>query len=397
MPRYLQQRDTVVKSTSSKGKREWIVARSLCLYRLFDLTAIPAANRGEALKLQIRQWAPMKNYANYIVWQGELAQVWIWDAELVTTKQEGMRVATVIPEPLLRPTLPHGLQLLACIEGIEGQYWVNGVLLHSRFWMSAPDTKQWLEFQRLCGLSVETNLPPILETELAAKAWASHRKSIQHLALPQESVVVFVGVAGFLAVAIWYAVAIMKWQTAIKQVQTEVERLNIDATPILNARTQAMQHLLNIENLIKLNPYPTQLDLMAKIVANLPSPNHNLSGWRYELNRLSFTVVGNAIDPRQYVMNYERLDWFEQVKTETSREDQLTITMQLRPTTEYANAKPVSTQVVSAPISQPENTENTENEDPVITETIKIDPITNPEDFDWSKVPIPDFSKLRRN
>lgn len=389
--RYLHQRQQVIEPKNKTGKREWIIARSLCFYRLFDLTTIPAARRSEALKLKIRQWTPLPQYANYIVWQDAIAQVWIWDAQLQTETQQALNLksAYAIPETLIRPKLEEGIQLVQCVEGVEAQYWQDGILKHSRWWSTEPSLKQWIDFQRICSLDIDTEIPQPLNSQLAAKPWGYHRTSLNTLALQQESLWILLGLAIFIMTFAWYSVTIFKWQQAISQVEQEIEALNNDATPILTAKTQAIQNKQRVDKLINLNPYPYQLDLMGKIVENLPANQIQFITWRYELGKLYFTIEGDNLDPRQYVKAYEKVNWFESVKTEnTYKTNQLVVSMQVKPTTQYASAKPF--ELVKKEIEQAKPVG-----EQVITEKIDMEKATSSGEFNWDNVPIPDFNKLR--
>ncbi len=384
--RYLYQRQQVIAPQTKSGKREWIIARSLCFYRLFDLTTIPAARRGDALKLKIRQWTPLNQFANYIVWQGAFAQVWIWDAQAQLEQQQTLKIksAYAIPETLLHPKLQNGIQIVQCLEGVEAQYWQNDVLKHSRWWAEMPNLKQWVDFQRICSLNTDTTLPEPINLPLSNKPWAYHRTSINAVVLQQENIWVLFGLAVFIILFAWSSVKIIKWQQALVQVEQKIAQLNIDATPILTAKTRAIESKQAVDKLINLNAYPHQLDLMGKIIDNLPTEKVILITWRYELGQLNFTVQGDTLDPRQYVKAYESIDWFEEVKTENTRTtNQLIISMRVKPTTEIDSVKSTLLSDVQAKkVDEPK----------AITQ--KIEGI-DPDNFDWSQVPLPDFNKLR--
>lgn len=382
--RYLHKRQEVIEPNTKSGKREWIVARSLCFYRLFDLTTIPAARRSEALKLKIRQWTPLTQYANYIVWQGALAQVWIWDEKIQVEQQQEFKIksAYAIPETLLHPKQEEGAQLIQCMEGIEAQYWQDDILKHSRWWPTEPSLKQWADFQRTCSLAINTEIPQPMASALLNKPWGYHRTSINTIALQQESLWVLLGLAVFVIALAWYGVTIFKWQQAITQIEQQIETLSSDATPILTAKTKAMQGKQAVDKLVKLNPYPHQLDLMGAVVKNLPSNNVRLIAWKYELSRLSFTVEGDSLDPRKYVKAYEKMGLFDNVKTENTRKNnQLSIIMQVKAATANPNnAKPPTLPNKPKPAQ-------------VITDKIDVEKLKDKDDFDWGSIPIPEFKQ----
>ena len=109
-----------------KGRRDWVISRGLCHYRFFSLTDIPNARQDSVLQLKLKQWSPFQEYASYQVWQGGHVQVWIWDQQKLQNEltEIGLKRAIILPETLLhaRPSTDE-IQLLRCLEGVEGRIW----------------------------------------------------------------------------------------------------------------------------------------------------------------------------------------------------------------------------------------------------------------------------------
>ncbi|HEC84967.1 MAG: hypothetical protein DRR08_13490 [Candidatus Parabeggiatoa sp. nov. 2] len=331
--RYLQKRNEIVTPQSRKGRREWVISRSLCYYRLFSLTDIPAARRDSVLQLQIKQWSPFQDYASYIVWQGGQAQVWIWDKQqqqnLLT--ETGIKKATCLPESLLRTRCTKDtIQLLQCLEGFEGQIWIDGLLIGSRWWAQIPNETQWANFQRAHSLPASTEEPSPIEEALLKRPWGRSKKHFSRFKLFHERIWVTLGAAIFIVVLTWQTVSIWKWQQATEQLQTQIDELNENVAPILAARNQAFADKKQSEQILALAPYPSQLELMTQVAEKLPRRNTKLIEWFYQIGELRFTIETRRLDPTFYVKTFQALPLFRDVKAETGRKsNQIIISMQL--------------------------------------------------------------------
>ena len=332
--RYLQRRnDIVTPPTGIKGRREWVISRGLCYYRLFSLTDIPAARRDSVLQLKIKQWSPFKNYANYSIWRDGHAQVWIWDQQQQQNRlmEMGLKKATCFPETALqtRPTTDT-VQLLQCLEGVEGQIWKEGLLMGSRWWAQRPPETEWAHFQRAHSLPAAHNVPTPIEQPLLKRPWGRTKKRLSQFQLYQERIWVMGGTVIFTIVLTWQMISVWKWQQATEQLHAQIEELNESITPILTARNQAISEKTLLEQLLALTPDPSQLELMTKIAEKLPRQNTKLIQWFYQTGELRFTIETQKLDHTFYVETFQALPLFREVKAETGREpNQIIISMRL--------------------------------------------------------------------
>lgn len=337
-PRCLQRRNDIITPPGGAKKRsEWVISRSLCYYQLFSLEEIPNNRREDVLDLKIKQWAPFQEYGNYSVWQGKQVQVWIWDKEqqenLLT--ETGIKKVTTMPETVLRshPTTDT-IQLIQCIEGVEGQIWKDGLLKASRWWAEMPNEKEWELFQRNHSLPISESLPPLpLEEDLLKRPWGKpkrHSNRNQH----QERIMVILGATIFTALLTWQTISVWKWQQAIDNLQIQIEVLNKKIAPILVNRNQAIIEKKRCEQLLALAPHPSQLELMTEVLEKLPSKNKKtaLIGWFYQKGELRLTVETSQLDPTFYVKTFQKNPLFKEVnvKKGTGRKsNQMTINMKL--------------------------------------------------------------------
>jgi hypothetical protein len=333
-PRYLQQRHEIITPGGKTGRRQWIVARSLCHYRCFSLTDIPGSKQDSVLQLQIQQWAPFQEYANYIVWQENYAQVWIWDKQqqLASQLESGVKKATVLPESVLySPPLADSVQLLKCIEGFEGQIWQNGLLIGSRWWANNPSETEWVNFQRRHSLPANPNVPPPIEPVFLKRPWGQAKRRVGFKFLYRESLWVTLGIFTFTILYTWQGVSIWQWQQALVQLKTPLDNLTQEVAPILAARTQALSDQKKVEQLLDLIPYPSQLVLITQVAEFLPRQNTQLIEWHYQTGELQFTIETTQRDHTYYVENYQFIPFFQEVKAETGRQsNQIVLSMRLK-------------------------------------------------------------------
>ncbi len=338
--RYLQQRHELITPTHPKRNQpEWIIARSLCHYRLFKLTDIPLNRRDSVLKLQIQQWSPFANPGSYQVWQGTQVQVWIWDQDQQFNLQKELvlKKVKVLPETILRPPSSRdNLCLVSCLEGIEGQIWKDGQLIGSRWWLQLPSQTEWDRFQRAHGLAAQIERPEPLEIPLSKRPWGRHKTSQAHLALGLRLAVLGISIAMTVSLT-WYTVRIWQWQTAISQVEQQIEQLGEKVAPLLASRNQALLEQQHIQEISQFDTYPSQLELLSYVLQHLPS-GALMVHWLYRAGRLSFTIEMEQPDPIFFVKTYEESPLFEDVKTEVG-------------TGQYAKNLIISLRVLPKPIS----------------------------------------------
>ncbi|EIJ43496.1 hypothetical protein BegalDRAFT_2655 [Beggiatoa alba B18LD] len=331
--RYLQTHHEIIAPThNSSGRREWIIGRCLCHYHLFDLSDVPSHRWETVLTLKIRQWSPFSQYQCFITWQGTYAQVWVWEQapyqEALT--QQAVKPSITLPESVLyaRPKT-EGARLLACLTGVEGQVWQNGILIGSRWWSNPPTLLEWQRFQRAHALPLSHQIPTVENPPLLEKTWAKTHQLFSSTLLRQERVWFVLAGGLFIGLISWQGVNIWRWQQGLTTLKTEIDTLMGQASPILEARTATLADQQRLTQLLALNKQPSQLTLMAQVAETLPQ-KVKLVDWSYQTGRLKFTIEATAIDPRFYVEAFQALPNFHEVQTEAGRTaNQLVINTQI--------------------------------------------------------------------
>lgn len=328
--RYLQYTDGVSLLQNGRNGTQWVMARALCYFRCFDLSAVPARERDQALQLQIAQWSPVLDYGNYCAWKGDKVQVWLWDKTMqqVAQQAQGLKSAHCLPETLLHPIGSEGLRYVQLEQGLEAQIWAEGVLLASHWWAKPPTLFQWQRFLRTHRLALR-EIAEAQPVPWLSKAWARHKASLQSSRFLQEGLLL--GVIGSILVGFfaWSAVSLSKWQQAVADLNTQQSALSAQVEPILAQRRDALNQLQTVQTLLNLDAYPSTLALLNEVAKNLPQQSR-LIGFTYQPGKLSFTVHARKIDPRFYVNTFEKSPYFREVTTENGANPlQLVLKMQV--------------------------------------------------------------------
>src|SRR5207245_11156872 len=80
---FLQLRDGVERPVAWRGRRYWVVARSLCRFRLFPLGNVGRGNLKDVAALKARAWAPYQALGFHVHLTPDAARIWVWDAAQV--------------------------------------------------------------------------------------------------------------------------------------------------------------------------------------------------------------------------------------------------------------------------------------------------------------------------
>ena len=81
---------------------------------------------------------------------GAPSSIWSWNSNQ-SVGGESLRCPS-LPEPFCRKPMLTGTRLLRALEGFDGEIWINGSLVASRWWPREPDHGKWLEFVRSAGI-----------------------------------------------------------------------------------------------------------------------------------------------------------------------------------------------------------------------------------------------------
>jgi hypothetical protein len=324
---YLLTSSATREEESGGGRRTLLISRKLCRVLWYPKTGTAsAAKRMEMLKLQIERVSPFEQTGSHMDVGANSVTVWIWDQGAVeqAAARLGIKVSTltVLPETALQPALVDGLRLIQTTEGYEAQRWVGGSLTASRYWPEPPGEREWTLFQR--GASVTPQqmraLPPMAEPHQAwlAKPWTRSTGGVSIKLTGLNPRLFAVGVGALLLIALGY-------------VGTELGHIGIDLylmksrvaqqtkaiEPQLEARNAALDNRSAILAMRKLDPYPSQSWMMARVSEIMPHNDAHVVEWDFERGQLQLKVTaGLPLDTRFFVHSLEGVVGFSNVTAE---------------------------------------------------------------------------------
>ncbi len=323
-----------------------MLSRPLYRFARFELQTVPKPQRIQALELQIRQWTPFAKTGWYLLWEQDDALVWAWDADRVDAAIADGKLkrnsATVVPETLLHPGREQGICLVACMEGVEGQVWSEQrSLISSRWWPGPPDAGEWLNFQRDAGTLPEHQsnvVPGPRPLRWEEKPWARSStlgRSAMYGAGLEARVLPALGLCLF-AASMWYGAHLVKLQSAIGDQGSELETLNRQAGPIVEARGQALEALSRIKALQATDPYPDQLSLLAMVAESLPKDGAYLREWEFLNGKLKLLLASpNKLVSSDAIKLFQSFGVFKNVQASpTSDQATLALSMDVLPQAE---------------------------------------------------------------
>lgn len=301
------------------------MSRPLYRFARFDLKTVAGADRGRALELQIRHWSPFINAAWYLLWEGQDALVWVWDADKVEAAMaaEGVKAGSIaiVPETLLHPRRSEGVHLSSCVEGFEGQVWHAGSLASSRWWASLPRPAEWLTFQRDAGAAVQESssiVPEAAPLEWCDRPWGeSQAREISPTSITQRERWIVPAIAFCLfASTLWYGAQVLKIRYATDQRAAQLQELDRRAEPILVARGQALEALARLEALQgALDRFPDQVTLLSRVAESLPKDGTYLKQWEFTNGKLRVQVAATKEAPSsEWIKRFESLGVFRNVQ-----------------------------------------------------------------------------------
>src|SRR3954465_11162419 len=101
-PFFRQYRDRAERAATWRGRRYWVVSRSLCGFRLFRLANVGRNELRDAAALEGREWAPYAETGYHLHLTGEAARISGGDAARVRDAMQARRVRpgriTVLPK-----------------------------------------------------------------------------------------------------------------------------------------------------------------------------------------------------------------------------------------------------------------------------------------------------------
>jgi hypothetical protein len=320
---YLQTADGVELPASGRGRRYWIVSRGLC--RFFRVPLLAGADRArqlDAIALEVKRLSPFEQTGWHLHLGFGVAGVWLWDQQATQAVGTAIGVEVtrmrVLPEPALRPAESEAVRLVESLEGVEGQYWHDGGLSASRWWSRIPEEHAWVLFQRGASVPsdrISADVPIPLRLGWLDRPWTKTRNSrpfdLSRLDMRLVAAVVAMAVLGAYG---YQGARYLHVTENARALAREVQERSATIEPILSARTRALDNLTAIRALHELDPFPSQLALMARAAEILPRDKSRFDDWLYDHGQLELSIAADQpLDVVRLVRSLEDSGYFRGV------------------------------------------------------------------------------------
>ncbi len=333
---FLQYRDRVDRPTVWRGRRYWVLSRSLCAFRSFRLPTTARSDLRNFAAIRAREWAPFADVGFHVHLGADAARVWAWDAARVGDAMAvaGLRAdrVAVVPETAVQAQAADGLRLVACLEGCEAQAWSGGELKASRWWPEPPSSHQWVEFQRTAGMPVDplVHVPPVETPLWRRRPWTSSGEGLGSSIERRQRELATAGGAILVALYGYFGASLTQHALALSAVEGRVSAAERQAAPVFRDRTQAAANQEFLTNFAALSPYPSQLALFARVAEKLPRNGVRIVAWSYQEGDLQFTLLSPVpADILFYVQTYSAVPGFTDVTADRVDNDR-TLRIKLR-------------------------------------------------------------------
>jgi len=324
----LWQGDRVDLAADGTGPTFVVIARRYCRFRAFQRVAAQEGPKERAaLNLKIQDWLPYRPSGHISITTPKHQLVWAWDkakADLMLRAQGlNPRRVTFVPETLMMAPAINEIRLTKCMDGFEGQIWVDKVLIETRWWPESPNAQEWVAFQRGAGTKPDqmlANTPKPMAQAWLARPWGNDRNSLAAIITSFEPRDLAAAAIFTLALPFLYlASAGIKTQLLAGDTNDRIAKLEATAAPVLSAQTAALSGIAQIKSLSALDPYPAQISVMAKVAALMPKDGARFVEWSYQAGDLEVGIQSTApIDARTYVQQFEASGAFKDVSVDRS-------------------------------------------------------------------------------
>lgn len=291
-------------------------------HQIFSVPAtLPEGKRRAALDLQIRKSFPFKNPGFAAFWDGTEATVYAWDNSAVDAAKDDSGVprnTQVVPETFMLARHSDGPQLVAMLDGFEGQFWQSGFLRASRWWPQQPSSSDWAKFLRATGHapSATDYAPTAIKLEFLERPWTEGAFSFDDMSTVFQSP----RIMAFAATAVICPFLFIGAQIAVvsfaeARIRNEIRILDRANQGVRKDRASAFANLDVIEDLLKLNEYPSQAEILSSAIKLLAEAGGSrILSWSYDRGSLEIILRGSQdLDPTAYITMFERAPGFEGV------------------------------------------------------------------------------------
>ncbi len=304
------------------------MARSQCRFRGFQRVVGQDGQKERAvLAIKIQDWLPFRPSGYLDVSTPKQQLVWAWDKTkadaIIKSQNLNPRRVNFVPESLMVAPGGNQTRLISCLEGFEGQIWIDNSLIESRWWPDVPSSVEWISFQRGAGTKPDqltVDPPAPVSLPWLDRPWGRHRNSVAGIIAAFEPRDLWMaGAFAMLLPLTFLLVSTVHTQLLLSDTNDRIAKLETAASPVLNAQSAATSGIGQAKALAALDPYLAQITIMGKVAALLPHDGSKFVEWTYQNGELEIGIQNPApIDARSYVQRFESSGMFKDVSMDRS-------------------------------------------------------------------------------
>lgn len=308
----------------SEQRLVWIPQRRLVKHTVFNIPEqLTGRKRRSALQLKIDAWSPFNSTAYAVAWSRNSASVYAWDSETITERIKELghdpSACEVLPESFMRQPHTHGIRLVKCMNGFEAQSWTEGFLESTRWWADRPAPHEWSLFSRTAGILPGSDVPVAQEPDWLLFPWNSETvgNNIRFQFLKNDRFIA-AGCAILLAPCVYLAAQWATFSVMTSRAAQTIEAIEEETRSVREDRSRALSALETAEDLVSLDPFPRQIEIVSRAHHLLSPHTVTLASWDYDEGILEFGLLSETdIDSRVFITAFENDAMFSGVSAST--------------------------------------------------------------------------------
>lgn len=320
----LDGQETLTVLPGSDQRTVWVPQRRSIKHTVFNIPEqLTGRKRRSALQLKIDAWSPFKSTAYAVAWSKNSASVYAWDSETLTEhiKELGHdpSACDVLPETFIRQPHTHGLRLVKCVDGFEAQTWTEGFLESTRWWANEPPPHEWSLFSRTAGILSSSNAPVAQDPDWLLFPWNGEAVGNNiRLQFLKNDRFIAAGCAILLAPCVYFTAEWATFSVMTARTATTIETIEEETRSVREDRSRALSALETAEDLVSLDPFPRQIEIVSRAHHLLSPHTVTLANWDYDEGILEFGVLSDTdIDSRVFITAFENDPMFSDVGAST--------------------------------------------------------------------------------
>lgn len=333
---YVQTTESVILPTNLTTRAQWVVSRSLCLFKCFDVNGLPTKNKSEALEVLVRRWVPFEHVGYHVIFTSQFAVVWAWDKSQVESSVEelGVQLVSVLPESVYYSERDGtgSRWIKSQDKGYIFQLWADGVLIIEKWFATLPSTSKFDLFTR--ALEIPSNIElsweqlseichsaqDIGSQSLLQSPWGAKNKNLSIVQnLPWEITSIIAVTFCLVLSYVWTISSSFSIYASLNEVNDRVNKIEKSVEPVLTARISAESENRRLKELITLFDYPSQSNVIADVSDILLSFELILKEWEFQGARIELITEGK-VNTLNLVKKFEELSWVESVSVSGQRQ-----------------------------------------------------------------------------